>query len=158
MKVQSVKQSDFEFDGEPCCVVVPVVEGAGAPESTLLDDADMRSISGLIEQGVIKGKKQETYFLPTPSSAYRGVLTVGVGEGDPPDLESVRRAAGKACKSLRRSGVSRVVIDCASVPQFPAVAFTEGIVLGQYRFETYRKPKCGGVRSGARVTTVSSCP
>ncbi|MBB6671996.1 leucyl aminopeptidase family protein [Cohnella nanjingensis] len=76
----------------------------------------------------------------------RDVLAVGMGERGASTLERVRRAAGSAARALRREGRRSAVLMRAAGGAEGSIAaadwaqaWTEGWLLGLYRYETYRE-------------------
>ena len=100
--------------------------------------ADGEALRGLRERGVIKAKTAEAYYLPTPGSAYAGVIVLGLGKYESFDAETLRRGAGNACAILKRERLSHVVFDGTSGDALPVEAFIEGIMLGQYDFTAHK--------------------
>jgi len=135
MNIETATTTAFQFNDTPSCVVIPVGDGESPPVSGLLTEADSAALRALTEQGVISGTPGKAYFHATPSSPYRGIVCLGIGDGAP---EGVRRATGAACSALSTHGVIHAVIDQTVDTLWPAEAFVEGSVLGQYAFDQYK--------------------
>jgi len=115
-------------------------ENGAAPDGSLLDPVARRALRALAEQGVLTGKAREVYYLPTPGGRHDGVLVAGLGKGRGVDAEVLRRTAGSACAILRQQRVEHVVVDVSGQRQLPVEAFVEGLILGGYEFDAYKKP------------------
>ena len=135
MKISTANVSTFQFGEEPTCIVVPVTEDNVPPQSGLLNDTDTAALAALTQHGVINGKPGTAYFQATPASTYRGILCLGIGDGAP---EGVRRATGAACDTLGKHHIVHAVLDQTIDALWPAEAFVEGALLGQYRFDRYQ--------------------
>ncbi|RFC41963.1 MAG: leucyl aminopeptidase, partial [Verrucomicrobia bacterium] len=68
------------------------------------------------------------------------ILHVGLGAEAEVDSAAVRSAAGCAALALRKRAQLRVVLDLRALPSFVEAA-VEGLVLGDYRFETFLPKK-----------------
>ncbi len=75
-----------------------------------------------------------------------GTLCVGLGERAKIDAHALRSAAGAAATFLKKIGRSRAVVLLADWPQF-AGAVVEGLVLADYRFETFKAQKTAELES-----------
>ena len=69
-----------------------------------------------------------------------GTLCVGLGERAKIDAHTLRSAAGAAAMFLKKIGRSRAVVQLADWPQF-AGPVAEGMVLADYRFESFKTKK-----------------
>ena len=67
-------------------------------------------------------------------------LCVGLGERAKIDAHTLRSAAGAAAMFLKKIGRTRAVVQLADWPQF-AGAVVEGLVLADYRFESFKTKK-----------------
>ncbi|SDR07607.1 leucyl aminopeptidase [Thermostaphylospora chromogena] len=110
-----------------------------APGAESVDDAlDGKLVSALTATGV-KGKAGEITKIPT-FGALSAPLLVAVGLGDAPDgdydLETLRRAAGAAVRSLAGTERAALALPAATAEQAGAVAL--GGLLGAYAFTRYR--------------------
>ncbi len=122
----------------PAALVVPVAEGHSGPVSERLSEADARVAARALESGLFKGKAGDVFAFPAAADGLACVVLVGLGE-DAADAEQLRRAGGKAVEALGRHRVEACAIDLSNAG-WPCEALLEGIVLGQYRFEKYKKP------------------
>ena len=75
-----------------------------------------------------------------------GTLCVGLGERAKIDAHTLRSAAGAAAMFLKKIGRSRAVVQLADWPQF-AGAVVEGLVLADYRFESFKSKKTAELES-----------
>ncbi|NUM56513.1 MAG: leucyl aminopeptidase [Candidatus Hydrogenedentes bacterium] len=137
MEIHVTTPSEWKRPDCATCLVVPQrSEATAAPP--LLDEAGRAQVAAARERGAFTGKVGESIFLPTSGDGVAGILLVGLGDDASPDAEKIRRAAGKGIDALRTYRVTRAVVDCST--PWPVPAFIEGIALGQYRFERYKKP------------------
>ncbi len=105
-----------------------------------MDEADARVAARVLESGVFKGKVGDVYCFPAVAGPYVCVVLVGLGKGDVIDAEQLRRAGGKVVESLGRHRIETCAVDLSKNAGWPCEALLEGIALGQYRFEKYKKP------------------
>jgi len=121
-----------------------------APRPPVLTEG-ARSVLGTDGAGLLLGlgfdaSEAATIRLTAPSSgdaAGRSVLVVGLGPADRTSTETLRRAAGSAARAAR--DVESLATDLALVAlasqepgSDPVGAVVEGLLLGDYRFDTYR--------------------
>ncbi len=151
MKIVTETRNTFEFSDKPTCVVVPVTEDT-PPKSELLSGVDIATLNALSKHKVISGKQGSVYFHATPSSPYRGIACIGIGDGAP---EAVRRSTGAACDPLSRHGIIHAVVDQTVDTLWLAEAFVEGILLGQYRYDRYRAANDDAPAQIKRITIVA---
>ena len=135
MNVSTASISAFKLGVEPTCIVVPIAEDSGPPQSALLTESDTAALAALTQHGVINGKPGNVYFHATSGSPYRGIVCLGIGDGAP---ERVRRATGAVCDALAKHHIIHAVVDQTVDTLWPAEAVVEGILLGQYRFDRYQ--------------------
>ena len=136
MRVTVTRRIDFKFPEPKPCLVVGVFKDASLDFGKAVGSSDAAMLQDCSEQGLITGKDEERFFLPTPRSNYTGVLVLGLGEREALTAEKVRRAAGGAVESLRKCRATHVVLSLPDVSK--ADAFVEGLALGQYRFTKYK--------------------
>jgi leucyl aminopeptidase len=129
-------------------LVLPVYEGPdagpGVKEVSRVLGSDLIKIC---RQSNFKGKLGETLTVPSLGKIKPKVIVlVGVGKRAKVTSDTVRRAAGRVCGSVK--GYSSVATTLASVARPPAAsiqALVEGILLGSYSFDRYKtsegKPK-----------------
>jgi len=137
--INVVKAGECVFQEGETCLVVPVYHQEFPLNSALLLEEDELVLQALADKEVITGKSKSCYYLPTPSQVYKGVLVLGLGKRDAVDEEAVRRAAGSAVSYFKNHKVCHVYLDVTGFSEFPVEAFVEGINLGQYVFDTYKK-------------------
>ena len=82
-----------------------------------------------------------------------GTLCVGLGERAKIDAHTLRSAAGAAAMFLKKIGRTQAVVQLADWPQF-AGAVIEGLVLADYRFESF-KTKKSAVLESVRVQVLA---
>ncbi|MBM3288798.1 MAG: leucyl aminopeptidase [Candidatus Hydrogenedentes bacterium] len=137
MEIHTSSIGEWKKSGVASCIVVAMRPGAAA-SFPLIDETATSLLESARARGAFSGKAGESMFLPLPGADVVGVLAIGLGDNTDPDAETVRRAAGKGIDNLRAHRVTRLAIDCSV--SWPVVPFIEGIALGQYRFERYKKP------------------
>ena len=130
---------DFAFESEGYCLAFAVFEDALEVISDWLDEHTDAMIRKLVQDGVIRGKAQETYYFATPLSAHSAVLVLGLGKRAAFKNEVLRRVGGKAADLLKKGRMAKVVFDASMPHDVPAAAFLEGVLLGQYEFDRYKK-------------------
>lgn len=153
MRVSVVEAKQAEFKEEASCLVVPVFEGGFPLLSEVLAEDDEYVLQTLADQDILTGKASACYYFLTPSGRYKGVLALGLGKKEGFDAEALRRAAGAACAHLGANRVAHVYFD-ATAAEVPADAFLEGIALGQYDFDVYKKAPEGPAPVRVAETTV----
>jgi leucyl aminopeptidase len=139
MRVTVTRRIDFKFPEPKPCLVVGVFKDAPTDFGKAVARKDAAMLETCAEQGLITGKGEGSFLLPTPRSNYTGVLVLGLGERDAITAEAVRRAAGGAVESLRKCRAAHVVLSLPDASK--ADAFVEGLALGQYRFAKYKAKK-----------------
>ncbi|HEX7323108.1 MAG TPA: leucyl aminopeptidase [Mycobacterium sp.] len=143
-------------------LIVPVVSGADenagatvAAEAALPADA-VTEIEAALRAVDAGGAAEQVNRLAVSSLPVASVLTVGLGEPRevwPADV--IRRAAGTAVRSL--SGAETVISALTGLPGEGVVAAgVEGLVLGSYRFITFRSDKTAPKTPGVATITVLS--
>lgn len=137
--INVVKAGECVFQEADTCLVVPAYQKEFPLNSALLLEEDELVLQALVDKEVITGQSKSCYYLPTPSRSYKGVLVAGLGKRDSLDEETVRRAAGTAVSYLKNHRICHVYVDVTAFPEVPVQAFVEGINLGQYVFDTYKK-------------------
>ena len=129
-------------------IVVNLFEGVTSPGGATgaVDRALGGTISELISLGDIRGKSGEFTLvhsfgkIPSPR-----VLVAGLGKADEFDIDAVRNLSANMVRRARRPGVSRIatIVHGAGIggldPDACAQAVAEGAVLGDYRFDLYKK-------------------
>jgi len=145
-------------------LVVNLFEGITEPGGATgaVDKALGGAIRGLIAQGDIQGKSDETTVLyPRGAIPARRVIVVGLGPEDEFDLDTVRQASASAARKARDAGARTL----ASIVHGggrgglmlsdAAQAVVEGTILGLYRFQAPGTiPRAGFERDVDSVTLV----
>ena len=140
---------------EESCLVIPLFEKAFPLDSSLLNEKDDEFLQTLADKNVITGKAQTCYYAATPRSTYQGVLVVGLGPRSDYSDETLRRGGGKAAELLKQHRVSHVYFDISRHDNVPPLPFLEGLVLGQYSFDVYKKePEAGEAPVKVQTATV----
>ncbi|MCC6142219.1 MAG: leucyl aminopeptidase [Candidatus Hydrogenedentes bacterium] len=139
MNVNIIRAADLKFVEAETCLIVPMYQGVLPLTSEALRSEDEFIFQTLADRDVLKGKKEEVYYLPTPGAPYRGAMVLGLGPTDKFDAEVLRRGAGKACNQLKANRVQHVYLDISHFSGLPVEAFVEGIILGSYDFDVYKE-------------------
>lgn len=122
-------------------VVVAVAQSTDGPRllGSPLPKAEAAALQESLVSLGISGAPDEVVRLPATDSLKAGVLVLsGIGrvEGDTPDPECLRRAAGSAARQL--AGLSKVVFAFPTPTVELAAAVAEGVALGAYSFPNHR--------------------
>lgn len=137
-KISHLRERRAEALARPC-LVVPICPNK-AIDGALIEHGELMHLEAWAAAGVLTGKAGEHRMLAISRTTYCGLLALGVGEDSESDAESIRRAFGQAAATLAEYQVESVVIDATAMPGFAPEAAIEGIMLAQYRFDTYKKP------------------
>ena len=128
-------------------LAVPVFKGpAAGPGAAEAASALGVPLKQLLEQSRAKGELGEAVVVPTLGRLKAAqVLFVGLGAKDEATVKDVRRAAGLVA---RRAGSAKKVATtipraASGTPEQLAAAFTEGFLLGSYRYDRYKASKNG---------------
>ncbi len=104
--------------------------------------ADAQALDAIIKDEGFSGKTEECYVLPTPGSAYRCIVLMGLGNFSSFDAEVLRRCAGQVCTAVKSHKIDHLVLDASVAEALPVEAFIEGVILGSYDFIDYKaKPE-----------------
>lgn len=147
MKIRLVRGSYDTARGDLLAVALP--EGRLSGPLKKLDRSLGNLLSAAIRRKEIAGKPGETLCLSAPSLPTKHVLFVGIGKPADLTLDRVRQAAGRAARSARERGLTRVSTDIADLrgketsPAEIVQAVAEGFHLSTYRFEKYKSRKNG---------------
>lgn len=99
------------------------------------------------------GKKEEVIKLPGDAfGAPQIIVAVGIGKSSDLTLETLRRSAGAATRSL--AGTKRVSIDIAIESADQAGAILEGAALGAYSFTHHRHATLNKTKSAVSAITL----
>ena len=130
-------------------VVVNLFEGVSNPKGATgeVDQALDGAISKLILDGETTGKKGEITLIHTLDKIVPDrVVVVGLGKQSNFTCDVVREVSAKVCRFLRSKGIQDIstIAHGAGIggmdPSESAQAFTEGALLGLYRFSKYFSP------------------
>jgi leucyl aminopeptidase len=125
-------------------VVAFVTQGATRMNAPQLSDADRRAVGRLLAAGVVSGKTKELAFdlVDAGRGKHRRVFAVGLGPTDKVSAESIRQAAGRLARALRKHNLSNVAVALPAVdsvtPSVAAEAIVTGITLSRFRFGEYK--------------------
>jgi leucyl aminopeptidase len=108
-----------------------------------IDDALSGQLSEVVKSGDFHGKSNESVLLYTHSAIRaKRVLLCGLGNFADIDAETLRSVAGKAINSARAKGARKVTMCLDPATELDVVAgaqaASEGAILANYRFDTYR--------------------
>ncbi|MFH1155159.1 MAG: leucyl aminopeptidase [Pseudomonadota bacterium] len=144
-----------EYSGDLVAFLATEIKDSAPRCDTVIE----KQISSAHALGDFSGKEGETLiFYPTRDKdpaqfLARRVLVVGLGSTDTetdPDLvrESVRKAGGTIAKISEKTKAKAIMVSIPFVPILDqeqiSQYLTEGILLGDYRFTKYKKPKENG--------------
>ncbi len=128
------------------------------PKLAALDRGTVREISKLITASKFTGKKKQTVVHLTERAAAPVLVLYGLGSRKDFEWQTLRLAAGSVTRIARDSGAKNAVIvsedriasdlDVAGITR----ALVEGIVLGAWRFDHYRKLKADEQKEVKAVT------
>lgn len=102
------------------------------------------SLKNALNTAEFKGKKGETFnFYPENTKSIKWVVTLGLGDIEQIDPAVLRNAAGSLVKNINGK-VQSVAVQLPAKEigieeEVVAKAFAEGILLGKYRFNKYKK-------------------
>lgn len=120
-------------------IVIPCYEDLDQGLGNSLSEADADALKSILADECFKGKGEESYVLPTPNSAYRCVVLMGLGKHGEFDAEVLRRSGGQVCAAVKSHKVDHVVLDASLGEALPVEAFIEGVILGSYDFIAYKE-------------------
>jgi leucyl aminopeptidase len=124
------------------CLLIPFFHdrkpGPGFDEVGKALKADL---VGILKDNRIHGRAGEVFPLPTLGKiAARNVLLLGMGQRGEADAGAVRRAVQRAADHIAKFGtVATTLVQIGDSPEESAHALAEGLVLGSYRFDRYKK-------------------
>lgn len=125
-------ESDALIVLAPYGVQTPADFGADA-----LDSIFGGLIKRLLDAGDFSGKAEQVAVLyPPVSAAFKRLVLAGIGNGDLPPAERIRRAAATAGKRAQELGAKSVTVrGLSEAAQASAAAIVEGLILGLYVFD-----------------------
>ena len=154
-KINVVKAEDLVLEEGDTCLVIPSYYDEFPLESSVLSEEDEITLQALVDREIITGKLKSYYYLPTPGKHYQGVLVMGLGRRSECDAEALRRCAGTVVAPLKRNRVRHVYFDASRFEELAPEVFVEGLNLGQYHFDTYKKSDNSPV-TVSEITVVTS--
>lgn len=146
MNVNVQVQDVLAYPGD--ALIVNLFEGVKKPggATRAVDEALGGLISRVIAQREFQGKVGSSVLLHTQGKLRaERVLVIGLGKQEEFGLESVRAVSGEALRVLRRHGCRRVgtILHGTGAGglgvEETAQAITEGVLLGLYTFDRYKK-------------------
>ena len=132
---------------ETGALIVNLFQGVTSPEGATgaVDAALDGAISKLIDEGEIKGKKNEMTLIHTLGKMPADrIVVAGLGKQDKFSAEVVRQVMGTASRFVRRLNVKKAatIAHGAGIggmdPQTSGQAVAEGAILGLHRFDKYK--------------------
>ncbi|MDB5300858.1 MAG: pepA, partial [Phycisphaerales bacterium] len=124
---------------------VVFIEEGHAADSTVsgLADADQAALGRLLASGVVRGKAKEMAFdvVNAGPDKFRRLFAVGLGKGDKVNAETLRQAAGRVVRALRKHRLAKanVFVPAITVPAPQAAeALVVGALLAAFDFEEYK--------------------
>lgn len=164
VRIESGMEAGFKAD----LLAVPVEafgEGPGKAGKlpshlALLDKRTKGAVSRITALGDFAGRKGEMHLLHAGDD-FKRVLLLGLGDKGIGSPRQLRHAAGRAVNAARKHRAANVAVLLPPGKRAHgaacAQALTEGAVLGNYRFDTYRSTDKGkkGARTNKGVTRVT---
>lgn len=139
MKIEVSFPAGVRFGDALSCLVVPVYQGEFPLNSSLLRQEEELTLQAWVDWEVFRGAPAEAPFLPAPGAPYQSVLLLGLGKRDGLTPEKARRAAGGAAKALLANRIAHVALDLSHADEALAEPIVEGLLLGQYDFDVYKR-------------------
>ncbi|WDE98758.1 leucyl aminopeptidase [Lentisphaera profundi] len=138
--------TNCEIEPEVDCLIIPAWEGEldGAINSSLIALEDQTSLNLIHERGNICGK--DMFYLPTPMSAYRGILILGLGKKEGDLSHKFRSATGKAVSLLQKYKKHHLLLELGHVPELQTRHFVAALNLGQYEYDAFKTKKSETVK------------
>lgn len=143
-------------------LVVFVVEDSDLSGSGLrsLPGDLKKNLNASIKLKVFTGKKDKSQHLFSGYAKIPQILAIGLGKKDELDAETLRRAAGKAGKMLTLLKANKVGFVVTSLIQNAVEVdagqvLVEGLTLGAYEFNTYKKSQ--NEKQNSRSITIKCC-
>jgi len=147
-------------------LIVPVVSAGDGDESEDRPGAVVAAAEPFLTADVVAeietslkaleatGGNEQVHRLVVPSLPVASVLTVGLGKPRAEwPADTIRRVAGVAARSI--GGAEAVITTLAALPgEGVDSAAVEGLILGSYRFTTFRSDKTAPKDVGLRKITV----
>ncbi len=153
-RINVVKADETAFVDDATCLVLPSYYKEFPVQSTALLPEDKPMLQALVDDNIITGKYKSYYYLPTPHRAYKGVLVLGLGKRADCNAETLRRCTGSAVSCLKRNRIRHLCLDATYFNELPVEAFVEGVNLGQYRFDVYKKQEAEDVPVAVNEMTI----
>jgi len=147
--MQITVETKHPIDVRTAMLVLPIAKLADrkwrpAAGIAALDRALGGQIGAVIARGDFRGKAGESLVLyPNAELPAERIQLIGLGEEKDLDAESLRCLAGRAVSAAQERRAGRIAICAPKVSRLrvPQVfqALSEGLVLANYRFDTYRE-------------------
>lgn len=119
-------------------VILPVFNDVDPERGSCLTETDAASLRTALDEKSLRADAEDVFVLPTPGSAYRVAIAMGLGSHEAFTAETLRRAAGAMCGDLQKHRIEHVVLDASTHDVLPVEAFIEGLMLGSYDFTSFK--------------------
>lgn len=131
-------------------LVAGVFEGGFTPEAKELDKILKSGISKMIKSKEFKPEFKETKLFRSDGKI-KNILVVGLGKKKEFDTDRLRKVSASTAKEVRGERIKNFVTtlhntEVKATGQGKAQAVAEGIILGLYKFEKYKKPEKDDVK------------
>jgi leucyl aminopeptidase len=130
--------TNCEIEPEVDCLVIPAWENEVhvAINSSLINVEDQTSLNLINDRGTISGK--DLFYLPTPMSAYRGILILGLGKKEGDLSHKFRNATGKAVGLLQKYKKHHLLLELEHAPDLQTRHFVAAVNLAQYEHTAFK--------------------
>ena len=116
--------TNCEIEPEVDCLIIPAWEGEVhvAINSSLINVEDQTSLNLINERGNLTGK--DNFYLPTPMSAYRGILILGLAKRGnlAPNFQRIWQSS-KKCFS--NTGKHHLLLEMEHTPELETVILSQ---------------------------------
>jgi leucyl aminopeptidase len=133
--------TNCEIEPDVDCLIIPAWDDAvvTAINSPLISTEDQTALQLIHESGVLCGK--ENFYFPTPLSAYRGILIMGLGKKEGDLANKFRQATGKCVQLLKKMKKHHLLLELEHLPELAPQQFVESLILSQYEHDACKSKK-----------------
>ena len=130
--------TNCEIEPEVDCLIIPAWENEVhvAINSSLIAVEDQTSLNLINDRGNMSGK--DLFYLPTPMSAYRGILILGLGKKEGDLSHKFRNATGKAVGLLQKYKKHHLLLELEHTPDLQTRHFVAALNLAQYEHTAFK--------------------